>query len=122
MLALVEAMLCGRIGIVTKVGGNAEVFDDQVTGFLAAAAAEADVEEALEKAWQRRNQWQAMGLLAAKRIRELVPKDPGAEFAGQLLEIESLTRRSQSGQLGVRQTQPHPSGETEAGVGMAASD
>jgi len=121
-LALVEAMLCGRIGIVTKVGGNAEVIDDQVTGFLVAAPAEADVDNVLEKAWQRRDEWQAMGLLAARRIRELVPKDPATEFASQLLELERLARRSQSGQLEVRHTQPSASGETEAGVGMTASD
>ncbi|HKO62443.1 MAG TPA: glycosyltransferase family 4 protein, partial [Pyrinomonadaceae bacterium] len=37
-LSLVEAMMAGRPGIVTKVGGNAEVVEDGVTGFLAAPA------------------------------------------------------------------------------------
>ena len=95
-MTLVEAMLCGRPAIVTDVGGNREVVDDQVTGFLAAAAAESDIDDAFEKAWDRRDDWRAMGQLAAKRIRELVPADPAAEFAGQLLEIESIASRSRS--------------------------
>ena len=95
-LTLVEAMLCGRPAIVTDVGGNREVVDDLVTGFLAAAAAESDIDDAFEKAWDRRDDWRAMGQLAAKRIRELVPADPAAEFAGQLLEIESIANRNRS--------------------------
>ena len=101
-LALVEAMLCGRTAIVTNVGGNAEVIDDHVTGFLAAAPTEADFDEALEKAWERRDEWRAMGSLAASRIRELVPADPAAEFACQLLEIEALAKTSRSDQPVVR--------------------
>lgn len=33
-LSLVEAMMCGRTGVVTRVGGNAEVVEDGVTGLL----------------------------------------------------------------------------------------
>ena len=95
-------MLCGRTAIVTNVGGNAEVVDDHVTGFLAAAPTEADFDEALEKAWERRDEWRAMGSLAASRIRELVPADPAAEFACQLLEIEALAKTSRSDQPVVR--------------------
>lgn len=86
-LSIVEAMMCGRTAIVTNVGGNGEVVEDGVTGFVAEASAEADLDEALERAWQRRSEWRAMGELAAKRIRELVPADPAAGFADQLVQF-----------------------------------
>ena len=85
-LSLVEAMMCGRPAVVTKVGGNAEVVEDRVTGFLAAPA-EDSIDAALEEAWARRGELRAMGRLAASRIRELVPSNPAEEFADALLEV-----------------------------------
>jgi glycosyltransferase involved in cell wall biosynthesis len=87
-LALVEAMMCGRPAIVTKVGGNAEVVQDGVTGFLAAPDEDA-IDAALEGAWARRDELREMGERAALRIRALVPDDPAGEFAGALLELAS---------------------------------
>lgn len=86
-LVVVEAMLSGRVPIVTKVAGNPEVVSDNVTGFLAAAASEEALDEALERAWQARHRWQEIGRAAASSIRELVPPDPAATLAGQLLDI-----------------------------------
>jgi glycosyltransferase involved in cell wall biosynthesis len=86
-LVVVEAMLSGRVPIVTDVGGNREVVDDELTGFLAAAATEDALDEALERAWQRRDEWPAIGTAAANRIRELVPPDPAAVMAGMLEEL-----------------------------------
>jgi len=34
-LALIEAMMCGRFGIVTKEGGTSEVVEEGRTGFIA---------------------------------------------------------------------------------------
>lgn len=85
-LVLVEAMLSGRVSIVTDVAGNREVVDDEKTGFLAAAATEDALDEALERAWQRRNDWPSIGGAAADRIRELVPESPANAFAELLLE------------------------------------
>lgn len=84
-LALVEAMLCGRPAIATDVGGIVEVLDDNHTGFLAAAPTVAALDEALERAWARRHEWEAIGAEAARRIRTLVPADPVATFVTQLL-------------------------------------
>lgn len=86
-LVLVEAMLRGRVPIVTDVAGNAEVVTDNQTGFVAAAAAEAAVDEALERAWARRAEWRTMGQAAAASIRTLVPKNPAAAFADELLRL-----------------------------------
>ncbi len=89
-LVLVEAMLSGRVPIATDVAGIAEVLDDGATGFLAAAATEDALDAALERAWQRGDQWQAIGAAAAERIRELVPEDPATVLALMLLGEASL--------------------------------
>ncbi len=75
-LALVEAMMCGRPAVVTDVGGNAEVIEDGATGFVAAGAELGALDQALERAWQRRDDWAEMGRRAASHIRLLVPGGP----------------------------------------------
>jgi len=85
-LALVEAMMCGRPGIVTNVGGNAELIEDRVTGFLAGPVEES-LDAALEDAWIRRHELREMGQLASTRIRELISANPAQEFAYRLVQI-----------------------------------
>jgi len=85
-------MMCGRPCVVTKVGGNAEVVENGITGFLAAPD-EDSIDAALEEAWVRREQLREMGQRAAVRIRELVPASPAEDFAETLLD---LTRPSDS--------------------------
>jgi glycosyltransferase involved in cell wall biosynthesis len=86
-LSLVEAMLCGRPAIVTNVGGNTEVIEDEETGFVATGASVYEFDAALERAWQRRAEWKAIGLLAATRIRTRIPEDPGGLFTAKLLRL-----------------------------------
>lgn len=83
-LVVVEAMLCGRVPIVTDVAGNREVVTDDVTGFLAAAPTEDSLDEAMERAWRRRSEWRAIGEAAAADIRTRVPSDPPRTFADLL--------------------------------------
>jgi glycosyltransferase involved in cell wall biosynthesis len=85
-LVLVEAMLSGRVPIVTNVAGNGEVVADGVTGFLAAAPTEDALDEALGRAWERRDEWRNLGAAAATHIRTLVPPDPAEIMAATLLE------------------------------------
>jgi len=86
-LTLIEAMLCGRPGIVTNVGGNTELVTDNDTGFVAAAATVDALDDALERAWAHRSQWQSMGEKAAKSIRENVPTDPCRTLATKIMEL-----------------------------------
>jgi glycosyltransferase involved in cell wall biosynthesis len=86
-LVLVEAMLCARTAIVTDVGGNAEIVKDNVTGFVAAAASKTSIDEALERAWQRRSEWEGIGRLAAQKIREFVTSDPAGAFVQELMPL-----------------------------------
>ena len=93
-LVLVEAMLSGRVPIVTDAGGNRELLRDNVTGFLAPAPTEDSLDEAMERAWQRRHEWRAIGEAAADEIRTLVPPDPGQALAAKLLAVVSAEREA----------------------------
>ena len=84
-LALVEAMLSGRPAIAANAGGMAELLADNETGFLAPTATLPALDEALERAWQQRAHWPAMGVAAARRARATVPADAAAIFGQQLL-------------------------------------
>ena len=58
-ITLVEAMLSGRVPIVTDVGGNAEVVEDGATGYLADAPTEDALDDAMERAWNERHRWRS---------------------------------------------------------------
>ena len=91
-LVVVESMLSGRVPIVTDVGGNSEVIEDNTTGFLAAAPTEDSLDEVLERAWARRGEWRAIGQEAARSIRTLVPEDPAAALAAKLTAVAAGAR------------------------------
>lgn len=86
-IALVEAMWCARPAVVTDVGGNAELCIDEETGFVVTAPAVKLLDQTLERAWNRRDQWQTMGQAARRRTEKLVPKDPVGDFCRQLEEL-----------------------------------
>ena len=88
-LVVIEAMLCNRIAITTDIGRNRELMDDNESGFVALGATVELLDEALERAWQERHQWQAMGQLAGKHIRERYSDDPVRDFAEELKKIGS---------------------------------
>ena len=83
-LALVEAMWCGRPAVVTEVGGNAELCIDGETGFVAEAPTVPVFSNTLERAWNRRSEWQRLGKAARARAESLIPKDPSVLFSGCL--------------------------------------
>jgi len=86
-LAMIEAMLCGRTVICTDVGGAREVIQDNETGFIAEAATVKHLEEAMERAWTRRSEWEEMGLKARKYIKTIMPENPAEQFAEILLDL-----------------------------------
>ncbi len=83
-LVLVETMLSGRVAIITDAGGSAEMFEDGESGFLPAAATEASLDEAMERAWQRLGDWPAIGAAAACEVRKRVPQNPAADLADRI--------------------------------------
>ena len=86
-IVVMEAMLCGRICIATDVGAVPELIEDGVTGFIAKEISSDGIADALQRAWERRREWQAMGELAAAAIRRKLPRDPVACLKR---EIEAL--------------------------------
>ena len=88
-LSLIEAMMCGRVPITTRVGRAAELIDDGESGFLAPAATAELVDDVLERAWQRRDEWQVMGRRAGQAIRQRHSLRPAADFASRILAAAS---------------------------------
>jgi len=88
-IVLVEAMLSGRVPIVTDVGGNTEVVNDGVTAYVAVAPTEDALDNAMERAWSERHRWREVGSAAAARIRTLIPREPERCFARRLVDLVS---------------------------------
>ena len=88
-MALVEAMLAGRVPIVTAVGGSGEVVTDGATGFVAAAPTDDSFDDALERAWSKRAEWRSIGNSAKAHIHALVPERPELELASMILRAAS---------------------------------
>jgi glycosyltransferase involved in cell wall biosynthesis len=84
-LVLIEAMWCGRPAVVTDVAGNAEVCVDNETGFVSPAPTVALMADTLQRAWERREDWQRMGQAARARAESLIPRDPIAMFVENLM-------------------------------------
>lgn len=88
-IVIVEAMLCKRFVIVTNVSGSKELISDNETGFIAAAPRPEYVDEALERSWQQRDNWEQMGRNARNKIIEQIPENPAQLFAGKIQYILS---------------------------------
>lgn len=83
-LALVEAMWCARPAVVTDVGGNAELCLDGETGFVAPAPTMLSLSQTLQRAWDRRHQWQHLGKTARIVVESKIPRDPVTVFCARL--------------------------------------
>ena len=86
-LALIEAMMCNRFGIVTDEGGTSEVVEQGRTGFIASAAKVDELDQAMERAWTVREEWESIGKAAGRAVRTMVPLDPVAAFTANLLGL-----------------------------------
>ncbi len=93
-LVLVEAMWCGRPAVVTDVAGNTEVCVDNETGFVAPAPTVALLADTLQRAWDRRVDWQRMGQAARARAESQIPRDPIAVFADRLRSCVDTARQA----------------------------
>jgi len=60
-LAVLEAMICGRVCVVTDVGGHGEVITDSQSGFLAEAPQPKYFGRALERAWSMKEKLPEIG-------------------------------------------------------------
>lgn len=88
-IVILEAMLHSRMVITTDVAGNTEVVKDEVNGFVAGGTTVAMLDEAMERAWVRRAEWQKMGARARADASRSVPTDAAGEFVVKLLALGS---------------------------------
>jgi glycosyltransferase involved in cell wall biosynthesis len=93
-LAMIEAMFCGRAPIITNVGRVAELVDDNESGFVAAAPTVELIDDALERAWQRRDDWETIGARASVAIRQRHSLTPTADFADAILAASAMRTKS----------------------------
>ncbi|HVU34453.1 MAG TPA: glycosyltransferase family 4 protein [Opitutaceae bacterium] len=92
-LAMLEAMLLGRPVIVNPVGGVAGLVADGRNGFVAERADQTAFAAALERAWERRDDWPTLGRTAAADARHHVSPDPGAALAERITAVASAGPR-----------------------------
>ena len=83
-LALVGAMICGRVPIVTDIGAHREVIEDNVSGFIASEPTVEALDEAFERVWERLEDWETIGQNARKAILQITPEDPVDQFIKKL--------------------------------------
>ncbi len=85
-LAILEAMICGRPTVATDVGGNYEILEDGVSGFIAEAATPRSFGKTLETAWKEQSRWQQMGQTAHQFAKKLISSDPSRKLLDYLTE------------------------------------
>lgn len=79
-IALVEAFVAGRPAVVTDVGGNRELVEEGVTGYLCEFPSPEAFDRTLERAWSNFAGWQQMGEQAREKITGFLPEDPIADL------------------------------------------
>jgi len=85
-LSMVEAMAAGRPVIISNAGGNTELVHEGVTGFIGYPNEES-FGDAMERAWEKREDWEQIGKAGAKYVTENVPKSPETDFAKLIVEL-----------------------------------
>ncbi len=84
-IVLLGAMFCGRVPILTDVGGHRELVQDGVAGFIANAPTVEDVDAALERAWRQRANWSEIGRKAREAVLAFQSEDPVKDFVDKIL-------------------------------------
>lgn len=84
-LTLLEAMISGRICIVTDVGGNAEWISDGENGFLAMAPTQELFSRKMKEAIQSVEQWPAMAERAHRDTLARLDNYPGHTLLQQII-------------------------------------
>jgi glycosyltransferase involved in cell wall biosynthesis len=84
-LAVVEAMLCGRICIVPDVGGNAEWITHKKNGFIAETSTVKALLYAIETAYSVKEEWSQIALDAHKTASQLYDPNAGATLLNRII-------------------------------------
>lgn len=84
-LAVVEAMVCGRPSVLTDVGGHREWVTEGQQGFISPGATVRSMADAMERAWEKRADWEKMGIAANTAAMERYNPTPGKTILNLLL-------------------------------------
>ncbi len=71
-LTLIEAMLCGRTAVVSDVGGNAELIEEDINGFVSEAPSLHSFDMALDRMWNKRTELEKIGVLASSSVKQKI--------------------------------------------------
>jgi glycosyltransferase involved in cell wall biosynthesis len=93
-IVVIEAALCGRPVVATATAGIPEFVEDGVNGFLAPFAEATLFDATLEKAWNQRESWEALGIAAHEKIISRLTGRPEEEFAEKLITVAGASRSS----------------------------
>jgi glycosyltransferase involved in cell wall biosynthesis len=85
-LALTEAALAGRIVVATELGDAGRLITDGETGFLSEISV-SSLRAAMERAWQARSCWPAIGQRLADRARTMIARDPVGDFCQAVWQL-----------------------------------
>ena len=85
-LALVEAMICGRICIATDVGGIGEWVTDGENGFIIQAPTVPLILEGLNKAWNQKAAWKEISSKAHYTAMQRYDRNAGLTLLNKIVE------------------------------------
>ncbi len=94
-IALVEALTSGRCAIVTDIGGNTELVKDGSSGFVALKVTEESIDATIERAWERKDQWEQLGLNAREKTLNWIDYNPGKTLLDIITNIHDQTSGKQ---------------------------
>jgi glycosyltransferase involved in cell wall biosynthesis len=84
-LAVVEAMICGRVCIASDVGGISEWVTEEKNGFLISAPTVPLILKALETAWNLRDRWPEISRAAHEAAIRLYDPSPGLSLLNNIV-------------------------------------
>jgi glycosyltransferase involved in cell wall biosynthesis len=84
-LAIVEAMLCSRVCIATDVGGHKEWITDGISGFIAEAPTVFSFQKGMERAWNRKEDWDTIGMQARQSALQLYDQNSGTSLLNEIV-------------------------------------
>lgn len=81
-MVISEGMMCGRFAVATRCGMIPDLIEDGIDGFLCEGPTAFSFSKAMERAWQRREDWGVIGHAAFDRMRQWNPPDPSKQLLG----------------------------------------
>lgn len=83
-LAVVEAMAMAKPIVVSDVGDMPKWVEESKNGWVSADASVKLIDATLEKAWNERENWSAMGKQSFRLFKDRFPADPAVHFLEQV--------------------------------------